>query len=401
MERLLLAGVAVAAAWMASGAYAEDAQSVIMITTAKCPGGVQGQAYAGCAIAVTGGTKPYRFSIDETDNYLPLPEGLSLNAETGEVSGREIGGQGVYVPRIIVTDSAHARASRRIEFAINGANAFLANIFPSNSIFHHRVDAATTKLPVDTSPAAPIYFGYRSSTVKAFFGPSYLGFPNGIPAFSVPYNQPDVPVKTTVYQHYFTSGPIPANAPVEGTSHSTGDRHVLIYRSSGGGENPALYEMWQGIYEKSGWTDSSNARWPDVNGNALTPQGKGTSDAAGLPVAPLLVNADEVIGAGTPAEPKGVVQHPIRFTLNHMLNYWVWPATETAGVGSCMTESGRNSGGIGNFAGEPAGELHDDRTGRGDLPAQSRGADARLRRDQPAGGDHHHRVPRLRHYPGG
>ena len=34
--------------------------------------------------------------------------------------------------------------------------------------------------------------------------------------------------------------------------------------------------------------------------DALTPQGQGTSDAAGLPVAPLLVNADEVIGTGTP-----------------------------------------------------------------------------------------------------
>ncbi len=30
------------------------------------------------------------------------------------------------------------------------------------------------------------------------------------------------------------------------------------------------------------------------------------------------------------------MHHPIRFTLNHMLNYWVWPATETAGVGSCL-----------------------------------------------------------------
>jgi hypothetical protein len=71
------------------------------------------------------------------------------------------------------------------------------------------------------------------------------------------------------------------------------------------------------------------------DGNALTKQGKGTSDAAGLPVAPLLVNADEVIGTGTPTSAQRRVQHPIRFTLNHMLNYWVWPATETAGVGSC------------------------------------------------------------------
>jgi len=341
MDRLLLAGVVAAAAWTAPGVYAEEAQTALQITTTKCPGGTQAQAYAGCTIAATGGAPPYTFSINETDSYPPLPEGLSLHAATGLVSGAEIGGQGVYSPRISVTDSAGARAGRQIAFAINGANKFLATIFPSNSIFHHRVDAATTGLPVDNSPAAPIYFRYDSSTVKPFFGTSYASFPNGIPSFSVPWDQPDVPVKTTVYQSYFTSGPIPANAPVEGTRHSTGDRHVLIYRSAGGGKNPALYEMWQGIYLGPGWTDSSSALWPNVNGNALTPQGGGTSDAAGLPVAPLLANADEVIGSGTPAAPNGVVQHPIRFTLNQMLNYWVWPATQTAGVGSCLTESGK------------------------------------------------------------
>ena len=57
-------------------------------------------------------------------------------------------------------------------------------------------------------------------------------------------------------------------------------------------------------------------------------------------MAPLLVNADEVIGSGTPSAPSGSVQHPVRFTVNHMLNYWVWPATETAGVGSCTASGG-------------------------------------------------------------
>ncbi|HEY6448920.1 MAG TPA: hypothetical protein VIY53_20875, partial [Acidobacteriaceae bacterium] len=214
-------------------------------------------------------------------------------------------------------------------------------IFPANSIFHHRVDAATTKLPVDTSPAAPMYSGYLPETVKPFFGnESDAPWPNGIPAFEVPSNQADVAVTTTVYQSYFTSGPIPANAPVEGTRRSSGDRHVLIYRGAGTGVTPALYEMWQGIYKGGPWTDSSNALWPNVAGNALTTQGKGTSDAAGLPVGPLLANADEVIGTGTPEKPNGTVKHPIRFTLNHMLNYWVWPATETAGVGSCMSTGG-------------------------------------------------------------
>ena len=288
-------------------------------------------------------------------------------------------------------------------FAINGSNAFLANIFPSTSIFHHRVDAATTSLPVDTSPAAPIYSGYQPATVKPFFGN------NSERAVSRTEFRRSRFQRTSrtwrwrrrVYQSYFTSGPIPAYAPVEGTSNSTGDRHVLVYLRRATAINPALYEMWQGIYLDGPWTDSSNALWPNVASNALTPQGQGTSDAAGLPVAPLLVNADEVIGTGTPTAPNGTVQHPIRFTLNHMLNYWVWPATQSAGSGELHEQRRRiDSRGVGDFAGHAAGKLHDDRAGGRDLPAEGVGGDARLRGDEPAGGDHHHRVPELRDHPG-
>jgi hypothetical protein len=313
----------------------------LKITTASCPAGTQGASYAGCSITASGGTPPYTFSVSTNGNNPPLPEGMSLNSSTGAVTSSQIGGQGTYTTEFIVTDSANTTAALPVTFAISGHNAFLANIFPATSIFHHRVDAATTGLPVDASPAAPMYSGYLSETIRVFFGnTSGAPFPNGIPAFEVPNNQPDVPVSTTVYQSYFTSGPIPANAPVEGTSNSNGDRHVLIYQQASGNNPPALWEMWQGIYEGGPWTDSSNATWPDVNSNALTPQGQGTTDAAGLPVAPLLVNADEVIGSGTPGSPNGTIQHPIRFTLNHMLNYWVWPSTQSAGVGSCKTSGG-------------------------------------------------------------
>ena len=312
----------------------------LALVTSSCPGGTQGAAYAGCTLAATGGSPPYTFSVSTDPSFSPLPEGMALEAASGKITSSLIGGQGTYTPEFVVTDSANAQATQAISFAINGNNAFLASIFPSTSIFHHRVDAASTSLPVDTSPAAAIYSGYLSETIKPFFGTGYANVPNGIPAIQVPSNQPDVAVSTTVYQSYFTSGPIPPYAPVEGTSYSTGDRHVLVYLKAGGSSKPALYEMWQGIYEGGPWTDSSNALWPDATSNALTPQGNGTSDAAGLPVAPLLANADEVIGTGTPTAPNGAVQHPVRFTLNHMLNYWVWPATETAGVGSCTATGG-------------------------------------------------------------
>jgi hypothetical protein len=340
----------------------------LTLVTTSCPNGTQGAAYC-CTLSVTGGTPPYTFSVSSDTTYPPLPEGMSLDASSGRVTSAQIGGQGSYVPEIIVTDAAKATAMQGVSFSITGNNAFLASIFPSSSIFHHRVDAASTSLPVDTSPAAPIYSDYLTATVRAFFGnAAYLGFPNGIPAFQVPYSQPNVTVTTTVYQSYFTSGPYPANAPIEGTSSSTGDRHVPIYLQAGGGKKPALYEMWQGIYKGGPWSDSSNALWPDVTSNALTPQGMGTSDAAGLPVSPLLVNADEVIGTGTPSAPTGTVQHPIRFTLNHMLNYWVWPATETAGNGSCTASGGATIGTMSmisqssppmscSFSG-PAGEIY-------------------------------------------
>ena len=255
----------------------------LTIETTSCPGGIQGAPYSGCTIVASGGTPPYTYSVSSNTSFPPLPEGMSLNASTGIISSSLIGGQGTYAPEFVVTDSSSEQATRQISFSINGSNAFLATIFPTNSIFHHRIDAATTGLSVDASPAAPIYSGYLSATIKPFFGNnSNAPFPNGIPAIQVPYNQPDVSVRTTVYQSYFASAPIPAYAPVEGTSHSTGDRHVLVYLEAGGGNDPALYEMWQGIYEDGPWTDSSNALWPDPPSNNLTPQGEGTSDAAGF-----------------------------------------------------------------------------------------------------------------------
>ena len=62
---------------------------------------------------------------------------------------------------------------------------------------------------------------------------------------------------------------------------------MLVYLEAGNGNNPALYEMWQGIYQGGPWTDSSNALWPNVASNNLTPQGQGTSDAAGLARGPV------------------------------------------------------------------------------------------------------------------
>ncbi len=152
-----------------------------------------------------GARRPTHSRSTAQDKFPPLPEGLSLDADNGLVSGAQIGGQGTYFPRIIVTDSAEAPA----EPADRICDQWREQVPGERSSRRIRSSiiawtAATTGLPVDTSPAAPIYSGYLPETVKPFFGDtSNHPFPNGIPAFSVPSGQPDVAVKTTVYQSLF------------------------------------------------------------------------------------------------------------------------------------------------------------------------------------------------------
>jgi len=206
-------------------------------------------------------------------------------------------------------------------------------------------------LPVDTSPAAPMDAPYLAASIRPFFGGAPGNGPNGIPFLRVPYTQANVSVSTDAYQGDFSTGPYPPYAPPEGSANSGfegdgGDRHTLILQTAGPGGSPPckLWEMWQGRYmddsSNTTWTDSSNAVWPDLSSNALRANGLGSSDACGLPVAPLLVTYDEACGPTAPCVP-GVIRHPIRFTLNHVVSYWVWPGRATAGVGECKDASGK------------------------------------------------------------
>ena len=300
--------------------------------------GKQYTTYGGCTLIGAGGTPPYNYAwtIVNNNSFAALPEGLSVNSSTGAITGT-VYGQGSYVTQFVAKDSLGSTATIKVKFSFAGDSTLGGcTLFPGDSIFHRNI----ASLPVDTSPAAPLYPGYLGAKVRAFFGNAPVGpTPNGIPFIRVPYDQAFVPVTTTQYQHYFTQGPFPSYAPVESTSNSGGmDRHVLVLQTAGGGNPCKLWEMWQGAYQggsSGAWTDSSNAYWANLSGYAMLPQERGSTDAAGLPILPLLLNADEVIGTGTPSAPNGSVQHPVRFTANHMLNAYVWPATAHAGVGGC------------------------------------------------------------------
>jgi hypothetical protein len=109
----------------------------------------------------------------------------------------------------------------------------------------------------------------------------------------------------------------PANAYNE-----YGDHHILTIDSA----TCTLWEAYHaypqaGSASATAWEVLSTARF-DLNSNALRQAGITSSDAAGLPVFPLLLRADEA-NAG----PDGI-QHPLRFTIsrNRIRAEYVWPA---------------------------------------------------------------------------
>lgn len=184
-------------------------------------------------------------------------------------------------------------------------------VFPANNVWNTAVD----QLPVDASSATYV------STIGASKGlhPDFSSTGAGIPYAVVSGAQPTVPVSFT-YASESDPGPypIPADAPIEGGSTSTGDRHVLVLDSS----NCVLYEMFNAWPQSDGsWTADSGAVF-DLKSNLLRPAGWTSADAAGLPILPGLLRYDEVAS--------GEIRHAIRMTVPQTRNMYLWPARHFA-----------------------------------------------------------------------
>jgi hypothetical protein len=336
-----------------SGGFAMTvAGAPVTIPPVTCPNATQYQAYAGCTIRATGGTPPYTYAWNHSNSFFSPPEGIDVDLKAGTLTGTTTGEGWGYIMSWTATDSLGAvSAPRTVQINVNGDNTLGGcSLFPPDSIFHRRVDT----LPIDTSPAAPIGPTY-SPTNNIFL--LYKVNTGGIPFMRVTWNEPLVPVTIRSYQGYFgsTSGgawcdasvaplcgqpaPIPLDAPVEGTSNSAGDQHVLVLQTAGAGNPCRLWEMWASHQKDGVWYPGSDAYWADLGSYAMPPAAYGTTDAAGLPIAPFLVTADEVIGSGSASAPLGSVQHPIRFTLTDStgtyLRAHVWPATGQVGSAKC------------------------------------------------------------------
>jgi hypothetical protein len=190
---------------------------------------------------------------------------------------------------------------------------------PADSFWHADVSA----LPVHPQSSTWTSSIGTSAGLKADFGSgTWNGGPIGIPYTTVPGTQPRVPVSFD-YADESDPGPypIPSDAPIEGGSGSTGDRHVLVVDR----DACRLWELYSAYPQNGGasWTAGSGATW-DLNSDAMRPLGWTSGDAAGLPILPGLVRYDEVAS--------GEIDHVIRFTAPRTYNS-VWPASHKASTG--------------------------------------------------------------------
>jgi hypothetical protein len=127
--------------------------------------------------------------------------------------------------------------------------------------------------------------------------------------------------------------PIPQSVLVEGgifpdvPSQSYGDHHILLVDA----DTCRLWEIYH-AYTGSGstWNIFGSASF-DLRSNALRPAGWTSADAAGFPIVPLLLRADEASS--------GTIKHALRFTISSssIRIAYTWPARHLTTNGSMST----------------------------------------------------------------
>lgn len=222
---------------------------------------------------------------------------------------------------ILLGSCGVAEPARRVLIPQSGSGGAAASIagcpvFPADNIWNTPIDNA----PVD--PKSDVYIKSIGGNLGLHpdFGPA-----SGIPYNLVDANQPltavaiDVPGESDPGPF-----PIPAKAILEGGGQ--GDSHLILVQKG----SCMLYELFSAAAPSggAGWKASSTAIW-DLRSNHLRPDGWTSADAAGLPIFPGLLRADEIDA--------GVVNHALRFTAPRTRRAYVWPARHFASSSSDET----------------------------------------------------------------
>ena len=248
--------------------------------------------------------------------------------------------------------NAAGAANQAGSSANSGPGATIAGcaVFPQNHIFNTAIDA----LPVHASSAAfmttigkhNIHLDLGTSVDQK--ADDYYGIPynvvhgNALTWLNAAYTTTDTADfgwdPTTEADcavgaaHTFTSPciasaapkpvfPIPAAPLVEGgivtdPSQPYGDHHMLLLDADSCG----LWELYHAYPDAKGGWDIYGSAFFDLKSNKLRPADWTSADAAGFPILPLLLRADEASS--------GTISHALRFTIDssHIRQEYTWPA---------------------------------------------------------------------------
>jgi hypothetical protein len=128
--------------------------------------------------------------------------------------------------------------------------------------------------------------------------------------------------------------PIPDDVLVEGGINTSpdqqpyGDHHILLLDV----DACWLWETYHSYQDAGGQWDIFGAAAWDLTSNALRPDGWTSADAAGFPILPLLIRADEASA--------GEIRHALRFTIetDKIRTSYVWPARHLTNNGTDSTD---------------------------------------------------------------
>lgn len=200
------------------------------------------------------------------------------------------------------------------------ASCSVAQVGPNGSFGGYRMFPADHPIntAIDTLPVSS-----HSADWLANCSPSraYLQLDLSMPYNIVAANTPPVTATNLAYNStpYPNPWPFPSNAVIEGGDPTTpGDHHCLAFDVG----NCKLYEVYNILWGSgmTTFTAASGTVWDTT----IDDPGNGSgSDAAGLPITPLLIRYDELIGAGA-------INHALRFTCTSTEQGHIAPARASA-----------------------------------------------------------------------
>lgn len=196
-------------------------------------------------------------------------------------------------------------------------------VFPADNIWNTAID----KMPVDPRSKQYVATIGADKPLRPDFGSGlYEGVPIGIPFVVVPMKAPKVEIKFTAFEDEEPATdesdagpyPVPRNAPIEGGPDSKDDRHVIVVQEG----SCTLFELYKAVPNADGsWSTVGSAKF-DLEGHELRMDTWTSADAAGLPIFPGLVRAEEIAA--------GEIKHALRFTVPRTRKAYVWPARHYA-----------------------------------------------------------------------